>query len=1227
MSNTLTRGKGRKNQPTPEFNNGTVSITQGQQPNGSMVSAGPEFGLPHVQIQGRAPAPESYATQHQFNTPIMNLNPATKVVQNMTSAQNIYQQAQGYQITAMSYSAPPPQYPHYSIPQSYFNQGFTGYPQQGQQQYYPSQPTYQTAPPSNIMQQAQSAVQTQSIEQPVAAPPKPREKKILIFVDPTTQEKVDMESELKMKKTEPMASAQEEAPAAANDRAVHVRQEFAKNLRAQIERRDSEKRKSECEPYREVPYAAPIAELPPMIETTPAPVVEEPVIVKETTPHSEPEKEPTPVVEEPMEVELSVSVAETQPAAPVVELPTTVETSIVEIKEVTKDEEQIQVAEKVIDETLGEDVKQIEQTEQVSVDIPSGPTTSIVEEIVHEVPEETEPEKTEEEKEAEEIEKKKLREIELDTLKGKLEEEFKDDINIMVYDRSFLNCIRDIEKEFKRTACPLTDAALKGYGIDRASMPIGREGKSKPDFNPSWVKQKNHGPKAYAGRSSFPADRGGHSRHPRKPTGPRPSIERQIERAVSLHKAEKAWITGVKKNVELPEDEAKKALLLKNVRSLFNKITPTTQNDLTQEFLKYEVSSGQEALLAVIDIIFDKAVEEPKFCPLYAEVCKAQVNVELQKQHQKSPFRDAILTRAQKTFVNRTQEREREEKVKAIENEKDEKKQLQLKIELAEQDSKFRRRKFGNITFIGQLFCQMLLSTRVINWCLLDLLKPTSEDAPTPMSEEIEESISCAVQLFESIGKMLESTKGNECDGYLVHLDRLKDKVSNRIKFMILNLSELRKNGWRPRKVVEQGPKRIDEIHNEIKQELIENQQARDKYDRSQGIRSSGGMGPRDGGMKKAQIIGRNSADNRMRGGEKDRRAKAAASANLASSTNLPPKTTLSKIDSGTTSSLGKKSNWSGGSAGGGGGTEPSGPQPIKNAWVSGTKTSAGSREGSEQRKMSGVVNERQQAMASSREAGKQIAGGPQRSDSQTSLSAQDSQINEETRERRKEEIEKSERKLMNTINSDIEEYSAGDATLQEVSSSIYDYVGKERYGSLPVRNVFKAFAQCAVEKMKPDVRLKAAYVLAHCLTNPDKRVTALQGFADYCSWVVDIEAWQDFPAVWNNLAEVIANAIQCDLSVYEGPRPNFDDFKASYLAAAQDTRKNYELLALVLKFTAEICYKRDAKDSETIISMMYEEIKCVGTFDKMKWEQALKAIPSPVPNHENMYALLTGSS
>ncbi|VDN32229.1 unnamed protein product [Gongylonema pulchrum] len=41
------------------------------------------------------------------------------------------------------------------------------------------------------------------------------------------------------------------------------------------------------------------------------------------------------------------------------------------------------------------------------------------------------------------------------------------------------------------------------------------------------------------------------------------------------------------------------------------------KRELSEDFLRYEVHKNPEQLMEVINIIFDKAVEEPAFCALY----------------------------------------------------------------------------------------------------------------------------------------------------------------------------------------------------------------------------------------------------------------------------------------------------------------------------------------------------------------------------------------------------------------------------------------------------------------------------------------------------------------------------------------------------------------------------------------------------------------------------------
>lgn len=56
------------------------------------------------------------------------------------------------------------------------------------------------------------------------------------------------------------------------------------------------------------------------------------------------------------------------------------------------------------------------------------------------------------------------------------------------------------------------------------------------------------------------------------------------------------------------------------MRGILNRITPQTFQDLVDEFLALEISE-ETVLRGVIDIFFDKAVEEPSYCALYGQLC------------------------------------------------------------------------------------------------------------------------------------------------------------------------------------------------------------------------------------------------------------------------------------------------------------------------------------------------------------------------------------------------------------------------------------------------------------------------------------------------------------------------------------------------------------------------------------------------------------------------------
>ncbi|GMS90263.1 hypothetical protein PENTCL1PPCAC_12438, partial [Pristionchus entomophagus] len=81
-----------------------------------------------------------------------------------------------------------------------------------------------------------------------------------------------------------------------------------------------------------------------------------------------------------------------------------------------------------------------------------------------------------------------------------------------------------------------------------------------------------------------------------------------------LHKADQRWTL---ENISETDDsyDAKKELLLRKVRFIFNIVTLTTRRFLTKEFLCLRVYQLPSAVLnEVVSIILDKSVQERRYC-------------------------------------------------------------------------------------------------------------------------------------------------------------------------------------------------------------------------------------------------------------------------------------------------------------------------------------------------------------------------------------------------------------------------------------------------------------------------------------------------------------------------------------------------------------------------------------------------------------------------------------
>lgn len=66
---------------------------------------------------------------------------------------------------------------------------------------------------------------------------------------------------------------------------------------------------------------------------------------------------------------------------------------------------------------------------------------------------------------------------------------------------------------------------------------------------------------------------------------------------------------------------------MNEIRALLNKITPSTFVDLWTAFWDRKFHEDEQFLPRVVDMIFERAVVEPMYAPLYSDLCKNQVCV------------------------------------------------------------------------------------------------------------------------------------------------------------------------------------------------------------------------------------------------------------------------------------------------------------------------------------------------------------------------------------------------------------------------------------------------------------------------------------------------------------------------------------------------------------------------------------------------------------------------
>lgn len=169
-----------------------------------------------------------------------------------------------------------------------------------------------------------------------------------------------------------------------------------------------------------------------------------------------------------------------------------------------------------------------------------------------------------------------------------------------------------------------------------------------------------------------------------------------------------------------------------------------------------------------------------------------------------STFKRLLLNKCRIEFENRSKANEAFERLGP-----------ELSPEDEERRQSTKRKMLGNIKFIGELGKLEIVSHPILHKCIQQLLDKRRDGSRGDPAEDIE----CLCQIMRTCGRILDTDKAASLmEQYFKRMSCLakSGELPLRIRFMLRDVIELRRDGWVPRKATSiEGPMPINQIRND----------------------------------------------------------------------------------------------------------------------------------------------------------------------------------------------------------------------------------------------------------------------------------------------------------------------------------------------------------------------------------------------------------------------------
>uniref|UniRef100_T1IXX2 Eukaryotic translation initiation factor 4 gamma 2 n=1 Tax=Strigamia maritima TaxID=126957 RepID=T1IXX2_STRMM len=292
----------------------------------------------------------------------------------------------------------------------------------------------------------------------------------------------------------------------------------------------------------------------------------------------------------------------------------------------------------------------------------------------------------------------------------------------------------------------------------------------------------------------------GGSTKPKDGQAERDEPPRSLTNSVAAPPVNRRWIPPSSIKRDAVTNEEKHDIVFRKVRGILNKLTPEKFHKLSDELLTVGLDSP-----VILKGIFEKALDEPKYSSMYAQLCRklCEQAPNFEPPDSSVPtFRRLLLKKCQDEFENRS-------KASEIYDKKD----GPLSADEEEQRAIAKHKMLGNIKFVGELGKLDMLHESILHKCIKQLLEKKKRISGL---REMAEDLECLCQIMKTVGRSLDTEKAKSLmDQYFARMKSFaaNAELQSRIRFMLQDVVELRDKKWIPRKVLsDHGPKTITQI-------------------------------------------------------------------------------------------------------------------------------------------------------------------------------------------------------------------------------------------------------------------------------------------------------------------------------------------------------------------------------------------------------------------------------